>query len=122
MGYCAVQLESQFEMKVEDLPKALSAILALRLSWMNHDFYKINNFDDMMARWDWEVQRDDSGNVDEIEFWGEKLGDDEELFKAIAPFVKEGSFIEMSGEEGHRWRWSFDGTTCVSQEGKTTYE
>lgn len=120
MGYLAVQLDSQFEMKGEDLPKALAAVKALKLRWMSPDFYKAT---EGIGEWDWEIQLDDSGNVCGIEFCGEKLGgDNETLFSAIAPFVKEGSFIEMHGEDGSRWRWFFNGTTCVSQKGKTVYE
>lgn len=29
------------------------------------------------------------------------------MFKAIAPFVKDGSFLEIHGEDGAMWRWKF---------------
>lgn len=42
---------------------------------------------------------------------GEKLGDDFEIFKIIAPFVNDG-YIEMIGEDGSKWRWVFENGEC----------
>lgn len=39
-----------------------------------------------------------------ISFMGEGYSDDIELFNILAPFVEDGSFIEMCGEDGGTWR------------------
>ena len=56
-----------------------------------------------------------------LECLGDALCDDRLLFDAIAPFVKAGSFIEMSGEDGTLWRWHFDGKQCQEQLGHVVF-
>jgi hypothetical protein len=62
------------------------------------------------AAWRWYLEEDSKGNVVGIQFNGEKLGDDNILFEALGPFVQKGSFIQMQGEDGTMWRWTFNGT------------
>ena len=64
----------------------------------------------------------ENGNIFELNFAGEKLGDDEILFQAIAPFVKKDSYIEMQGECGLIWRWSFDGKTMKEKTANIMFE
>lgn len=135
MGYHMEQLSSSFALKRSNEKDALAAIKALagketitdgggrHFSWVDHDFAtKYDNLHDMMEEWRWELEYDDDCNVDAIQFTGEKIGDDKILFDAIAPFVEAGSFIEMQGEDGARWKWVFDGKTCVERAAETTYE
>jgi len=56
--------------------------------------------------------------ITDILFEGEKIGNESSFFKAIAPFVKEGSFIEMVGEDGEKWRWVFENGQCVEKQAK----
>jgi len=65
-----------------------------------------------LESWAWKPEFDEEGNIVAISFEGNKSGSELELFQAIAPFVKAGSFIEMGGEDGAIWRFQFDGTTC----------
>jgi len=37
----------------------------------------------------------------------QKMGDEEILFSAIAPVVENDSYIEVRGEDGSRWQWSW---------------
>src|SRR5690606_21320852 len=57
--------------------------------------------------WRWVPEREATGDIVGLRFRGERLGDDRVLFEAIAPFVEPGSFIEMVGEDGAIWRWTF---------------
>ena len=116
-------------------------------SWVyTEEFVNADTFADAMESWRWEIeeqQRENRKDVSELTsedlnwsespnhdgkdvvgicFIGEKLGDDHVLFQAIAPFVEIGSYIEMSGEEGYIWRWYFDGTDCVEQEGRVVFD
>jgi len=53
-------------------------------------------------------EADDDGNVIDLDFAGDKLAyDEDKMFQKIAPFVEDGSFIEMRGEDGAMWRWVF---------------
>lgn len=58
------------------------------------------------------VEENENGDIFYLYFNGEKLGDDEEIFNAIAPAVEDGSFIEMQGENGYLWRWVFQDGKC----------
>jgi len=118
------QMDSVFFMSAKDLPEALRAIHNLagketikgpsnqHYSWVRSDFDRTSTFDEAMRAWRWSVEFDVNGNIENIQFEGEKLGDDLVLFQAIAPFVKKDSYIQMQGEDGSLWRWKFDGTTC----------
>lgn len=128
MGYCMDQRECKFRIKAENKQLALTAIqnLATQTSkmsggswhggqqvvkwfgWVNtSDFVNAPDLKTAMTAWRWEIDEDENGNVVDIWFTGEKLGDDVVLFEAIAPFVEHGSFIEMGGEDGAIWRWVF---------------
>jgi len=127
MGYCMDQREADFFVAKDNLQPMLKAIQDLHgsetigdssgrhFSWVDNDFHAIDDPIEMLGEWRWNAEKDDDGNIDTIYFGGEKLGDDNILFNAIAPFVREGSYIEMRGEEGDRWRWCFDGTTMTEK-------
>lgn len=87
-------------------------VVSQHYSWVNNDYVESNDIKEIFKCWRWHVDTDDQGNIESIYFEGQKLGDDEYLFKAIAPFVKDGSYIEMSGEDGALWRWVFKNGQC----------
>ena len=136
MGYCIDQLGARFRIERKNFGKALLAIKALagsetitdsggrHFSWVNNEEYLgAKTLAEAIDAWRWEAEVDgDEGDIIDIRFRGEKYGDDDAFFKAIAPFVEKGSFIEMQGEEGARWRWFFDGYTVHEQEGRVVYE
>jgi len=90
--------------------------------WVNKDFSKRDNLEECFNDWRWQILTDQNGNIFDIFFEGERLGDDIILFEAIAPYVRKGSFIEMNGEEGERFKWIFDGKECIRKYAKITYE
>ena len=71
---------------------------------------------------DYEFTFDDENNIDGIEFVGEKLLEEYKVFKKIAPYVKDGSFIEMAGEDSAIWRWVFHNGTCDEVAPKISWE
>ena len=106
MGFCMRPVEIKFKIEKENEAKAFKAIKSKFSKTRNAD-----NLSEAMQIMRWEISESSEG-IDDVEFLGEKLGEDHELFKTIAPYVKAGSYIEMSGDEGTSWRWSFDGNTC----------
>lgn len=126
MGYCIDQREAQFNILPSNFAPALAAIKALagqetisdgsgrHFPWVEtKDFLKAETLSQAMDAWRWNLRiNEETGEVEDLWFEGEKLGDDEILFNAIAPFVEKGSYIEMGGEDGEVWRWVFDGTKC----------
>jgi hypothetical protein len=75
-----------------------------------------------MRAFRWAVELDAEGNITAICFVGEKLGDDEHFFGAIAEFVDDGSFVEMLGEDGSSWRWIFSGGKFAVKRGPVSWD
>ena len=100
MGYCASMSKSNFHVKTENTGRVIAKI----------------------QRFGYIPKLDNDGNIVEIDFEGERLGHDEDvMFNAIAPYVEDGSFIEMVGEDGDRWRWVFKNGECKEIKAKMTW-
>ena len=111
MGYCISLADYDFILAAEQKDAALAAMKALpdgHYSWVDIDEIRnCKTLEGALREWCYEPEVDDGGNIVGFEFSGEKIGDEDRMFRAIAPFVKDGSFIEMHGEDGARWRWKF---------------
>lgn len=55
---------------------------------------------------------DEMGNLVDIKIEGCILSEMREMLTAIAPWVREGSYISMFSDDGSRWRWSFQDGKC----------
>lgn len=127
MGYCMSQTDSSFKITKANQEGAFQAARAMPdrdYHWVKKGWTKgLRDIYAMIEHWGYDPDLDDeSGNIIDISFCSEKLGEEVEFFKAIAPFVEKGSFIEMSGEDGSLWRWVFDGTTCKEVYATVTWE
>lgn len=132
MGYCMTENDCVFFIDKTNIPELIKAIKALaedpskmtggryhlgkkterHYSFVNNSFVDTDDIEKIFDIWRWAISLDDDGNIVDIGFRGEKSGDDNMLFQAIAPYVKEGSYIEMRGEDGAMWRWVFKNKTC----------
>lgn len=133
MGYCISVQESKFTIKKDNFQKALEAIQALHgkeriedsgdthFFWVDYDFYKIDNLNDMLKEWRW-APTFTNGDITDIDFTGEKYGDDDVLFKTIAPFVEAGSFIHFIGEDGNQWKFTFNGKEMKEVSSDTVFQ
>jgi hypothetical protein len=143
MGYCMDMQDCKFHIPAAHFADALAAIKALMhnteamtggswsggvmverwYSWVNtNEVLEAETLSDALAAWRWEAHLSENGDVTYLYFRGEKSGQDDVLFRAIAPYVTSGSYVCMRGEDGALWRWYFDGSRCVEQEGKVFYE
>jgi hypothetical protein len=135
MGYYMELMESNFSIAPENQAAALKAIKSLAGKETNHgstgdyfswvdtkDFLNAQTLEEALSVWRWETEIDAYDNVTISEFTGEKLGDDELLFQAIAPYVDKDSFIQMQGEDGSIWRWVFDGNNVEEIQAKLVFE
>ena len=126
MGYYMSLSRYEFFIPKSKKAAALKAIKALagkethrysgsHYAWVDtKDFTTAKTLEKAVKAWRWYLEVDDkTGDVVGIGFEGEKLGDDDVLFRALGPFVKKGSFIQMSGEDDCAWRWCFNGKTMV---------
>ena len=124
MGYYMNQVGSHCTIKKENIQKAWDSLVELfkiekksihdssgyHYSWIDtKSVLNARTFEEAMseARWDVEINPLD-GDIIDIYFNGEKYGGDETIILgSIAPYVENGSYIIMQGEEGERWKWKF---------------
>lgn len=144
MGYCMTQMDCNFFVEAKNISAMTDAIKDLAdakhsnehkggswrdgekkaswYSWVDMSFSQLTDIKSMFKCWRWEIDYDDAGDISQIQFAGEKLGQDDVLFNAIAPFVKNNSFIEMEGEDGTRWRWVFKNGKCIEKQAKVSWK
>ena len=148
MGYCIELTDSNFFIAAEDKDAALNAMFDMWLpnkeaamsggsygqgsdtkwySWMNLSAEAFRNrsiptLEEAMTEWRYHPDTDGNGNIVDLYFDGEKIGDEDQMFAAIAPFVRQGSYLDFRGEEGAVWRWEFNGQTFVEKTGRVVYE
>lgn len=130
MGYYIKQRDVEFTIKAENKEKALKAIKKLTNTKSGNDSFawvnmkkarETDNLNEALIAWRWIAYEDNNGNIDCLAFDGEKWGSCSLMFSAIAPYVKKGSYIEMSGEEGEIWRWQFDGKKMIEKFAEITF-
>jgi hypothetical protein len=132
MGYCIDQTDSSFVIFKKDFDVCLVAIKQMASDWLAagngepswvdlRNALKANSLQDAFNEWRWTVYLDDAGDIGGINFDGEKSGQDYKLFECIAPFVKDGGFICMRGEDEAQWQWVFNKGKCEEVEGITRY-
>lgn len=143
MGYYMSQQSAKFTISKKNFDAALAAIKALAstpermgggrynagkmeekwYSWVDmKELADAKTLPEAIKAWRWTGFVEPDGDLTEINFDGENLGDDVILLEAIAPFVKAGSYIEMEGDEGCHWKWCFDGKTMTEKTGQVVYE
>ncbi len=127
MGYCITQTDSNFRIKKENRKAAFNAVKKIDTvdyHWVPQGWSKgCKSLPSVLEYWGYEAEIDkETGDIIDVSFCREKLGDEVELFKALAPYVEKGSYIEMSGEDGALWRWSFNGKTCKEIEARVEWD
>jgi hypothetical protein len=139
MGYFIKQLSTEFVIQGEHSLSALAAIKLLANRAPIEDqsgshfsfvettaFLNADTLEDGLIAWRWRPELiAEDGTILEIRFTGQKLGDDDILFAALAPYVESGSYITVVGEgEGgdEFWRWIFDGQHVYHVNGQAEFE
>ena len=121
MGYSMCQLNSSFKIKKENFQATALEILKNKVCFTN--LIELNHLPTILDSLGWDTVIDpDSGDIIDINFVGENMHDEEDLFRIIAPFVEPGSFIQMNGGSIDFWEWRFDGKTCKEVPGKVVFE
>jgi hypothetical protein len=89
-----------------------------------HEFRSATSLDQALAAFGYTAERDEQGTITKIhlEDGNAKIGDERELFQALAPFVTAGSYLSFRGEEDEIFRWYFTGTTLEDQQGTISWE
>lgn len=112
-----------FEIKTDKKRAALQAIKSIQdPEGFVSPFYKdAKNLEYALLSWRWKPETNSAGDIIDITFVGEKLGDEHILFAALAPFVTAGSYIEASLGDGYLFRWYFNGKECIDQTPNITW-
>lgn len=99
------------EGKEDEALKALQQAAADgRWSWIRHDkLTRATTIQEGLRACRWEAAEKD------LWFSGEKLGDEEQIFQVLAPWVQAGSYVEMQ-VQGEIWTWHFDGQKCTAED------
>ena len=92
-------------------------------AWINTKEYKdAQTLQDALSAWHWRTDTDNDGNIVNLHFDGEIFEDEQFLFDAIAPFVKEGSYIQIQEGDRTNWRWIFIKRECIIEQGTLAWE
>jgi hypothetical protein len=87
---------------------------AVRRAVMDRDFRLV------FEEWGYETNHKEESDVILCELnirqGSAKIGDEEKFFAAIASVVEDGSFIDVVGEDGSKWRWMWEGGKFFSQD------
>lgn len=134
MGYCIEMTESKFAIKKDNFENALKSLKAVfvpenmncydyiggkkypHFSWVDtRTVLESINLVEALEEIRYVPQYNQNGDICNVEFIGQKYGDEEIFFRALAPYVEAGSYLYFKGEDGNKWKWVFnDGSVqCV---------
>ena len=128
MGYRMDQGKTVFSLPKENEEKALAAVQALIAhkphGWVDcMGVVRAHTLDNALEACRWPIARNNEGDIVDIEFTGQSMGCEDDLFEVLAPFVDCNSYIQMwSGDDGDVWRWMFDGCKVTSISAKMIWE
>lgn len=77
--------------------------------------------DRAISEWGYEPKIHKSGDIEIEYFRGEKLGDCQLFWNALAPFLPEDASVEYRGEDGDRWRYIFYNGKMIKQNAKIVW-
>lgn len=113
MGYCIYHEEGNIKFKKENMKKILNKLSDYfnnggELRWVNgFNIADIKDIDDVLGGiWE-DLRYKIKGHGDYYiitDFIGDKLGDDDTLFKLIAPYCEDG-YLQFCGEDGDHFRF-----------------
>lgn len=127
MGYYIEMTESKFIIKKENFEKALKSLKAVfipenmnccdyiggekypHFSWVDtRTVLESTNLVEALEEIRYVPQYNQNGDICNVEFIGQKYGDEEIFFRALAPYVEAGSYLCFKGEDGNKWKWVFN--------------
>lgn len=132
MGYCVEMKECKFFIKKENIEKAFNTLRDYaktkiekkeRLSWIDlHSVAYSETLTEALESCDFDILYNDNGDVYDVDYISEKLGDHDVILNVIAPYIEDGSYLEMYGEDGDIWRWCIKDNKCYWKTPKIIWE
>ena len=119
MGYCITQIKENFQMDVADREKALASLRkGVKNSYDKEAIKDKPSLEEAMLELCWDLESYDGATYSNILFNGEKYHSDLiDPLNAIAPYVKEGSYVSFVGEEGDVFTFLFKDGSCQEIDG-----
>lgn len=113
---------ADFELPQKHFEAALQAVKKADIfPYAKRDLESAQTLEKALEEWGWSVVINErTGNIIDISFEGENYHNEDELFEALGPYVKAGSFIEVN-IQGDYYRYFFDGRQCHDQVGEIVY-
>lgn len=108
MMYEMRQIGCNFYIQKKNIFPAYNALLNYAKEASRRRILRSDDFCDAMSRLGWVISLNRDGDIDEISFVGEYLENENEVFDALAPFVENGSYIDMVGDDDAMWYWGFN--------------
>ena len=127
MGYCIKMTDSNFVITKENFEKALKSLKDVfvpknmtcydyingkkypHFSWVNtKNVLESTKLGEALEEIRYTPTYNENDDICNVEFTGEKYGDEEIFFNALAPYVESGSYLCFEGEDGDTWRWDFN--------------
>ena len=130
MGCSMWQIEANFFIPAENKNAALTALHLLEDEWasartLTYGGVQVASkhlfLEDQLSEYGWFARCDKQGNINALIFDGEYLGDEKKWLAAIAPYVRQGSYLGMNSDERGAWMWHFDGTAMHEYAGVIMY-
>jgi len=102
-------------------PNKSAALAALKAARTRADIGTATTLEEALKFLSWEADNQDSpGDIDWLAFDGDRYGDEDAMFHALAPFVESGSTIEAEAE-GEPFRWRFEDGKLFIDQGHVLY-
>jgi len=98
-----------------------AALAALKATRLRADIRSAPTLEDALGMLSWEATNAEAGDIDHLGFGGDRYGDEDSIFEAIAPFVESGSTIEAEAE-GDPFRWRFTNGKLFIDSGRIVYD
>ncbi|MFO7947247.1 MAG: hypothetical protein R6V19_10555 [Armatimonadota bacterium] len=121
-------MAASFQIKAENMAAAHTAAKHIVIkaqkqrkgfAWVDmNELAAATSLQEILRAWGWELGIDTQGAASGIDGpAGDKVGDEKALFDAIAPFVEDGSYIQMIYDADNTiWRWVFRDGRCIEVE------
>lgn len=114
MGYQIYMREVDLRIRKENFEAALIALKEAFVSdrtWTEH----LESLEDAMSDFGYIPEYDEDGSIDGFEYEGKCLRGDYEFWTALAPYVEEGCYLEVEGDDLEIWRWKFKNGKVIVQ-------
>lgn len=136
MGYSYCVNDSSFGIEAQHFPDMMDHLLKWHrklaadnqpLKWMDHDkaiaMLEEGDLIGYFDGWCYAAKIDiTTGDVVNLIFEGEKIGQEDNLWDQIAPWVQDGSHLTCQGEDGDMWRWTWREGRLYTVEAQVVYD